>query len=150
LNPTLLNSHGITIAQVQAMLSQQNVHEAVGQIADGDRTLDIITNDQMHQADEYKPLVVGYHNGQAVHLSDVADVSNGAQNIRTAGYLDGVPFDHGDDLPPARRQHHRDQRPHQGGAALGTGLNPARHQTSPSFWIAPRPSAPRSTTWSGR
>jgi len=90
-NPTLLNSHGITIAQVQSMLSQQNVHEAVGQIANGDRTLDIITNDQMHQADEYRPLVVGYHNGQAVHLSDVADVSNGAQNIRTAGYLDGVP-----------------------------------------------------------
>jgi multidrug efflux pump len=26
-----------------------------------------------------------------VHLSDVADVSNGAQNIRAAGYLDGVP-----------------------------------------------------------
>ena len=91
LNPTELNSLGVSIAQVKAMLSQQNVHEATGQITDGNRTLDIITNDQMHQADEYKPLVVGYHNGQAVHLSDVADVSNGAQNIRTGGYLDGVP-----------------------------------------------------------
>jgi multidrug efflux pump len=45
----------------------------------------------MHQADDYKPIVIGYHNGAAVHLSDVADVSNGAQNIRAAGYLDGVP-----------------------------------------------------------
>ena len=45
----------------------------------------------MHQADDYKPLVIGYHNGAAVHLSDVADVTNGAQNIRTGGYLDGVP-----------------------------------------------------------
>ena len=42
-------------------------------------------------ADQYKPLIVGYHNGAAVRLSDVADVSNGAQNIRTAGYLNGVP-----------------------------------------------------------
>jgi multidrug efflux pump len=91
LNPTLLNSYGLTIASVQAVLSQQNVHEATGQLTDGNTTADIVVNDQMHQADDYKPLVIGYHNGAAVHLSDVADVSNGAQNIRTAGYLDGVP-----------------------------------------------------------
>jgi multidrug efflux pump subunit AcrB len=29
--------------------------------------------------------------GAAVRLADVADVSNGAQNIRTAGYLNGIP-----------------------------------------------------------
>ena len=34
---------------------------------------------------------MGYHNGAAVRLADVADVSNGAQNIRNAGYLNGVP-----------------------------------------------------------
>ncbi len=90
-NPTKLNSYGLTMSSLQAVLSQQNVHEATGQIADGTRTLDIITNDQMHQADEYKPLVIGYHNGAAVHVSDVADVTSGAQNIRTAGYMDGVP-----------------------------------------------------------
>jgi len=90
-NPTQLNSYGLTMSSVQSVLSQQNAHEATGQIADGTRTADIITNDQMHQADDYKPIVIGYHNGAAVHLSDVADVSNGAQNIRAAGYLDGVP-----------------------------------------------------------
>jgi multidrug efflux pump len=90
-NPTLLNSFGLTMSSVQAMLSQQNVHEATGQLSDGNTTADIVTNDQMRQADDYKPLVIGYHNGAAVHLSDVADVYNGAQNIRTGGYLDGVP-----------------------------------------------------------
>jgi multidrug efflux pump len=90
-NPTLLNSHGLTMSSVQAVLSQQNVHAATGQLSDGNTTADIVTNDQMRQADDYKPLVIGYHNGAAVRLSDVADVSNGAQNIRTGGYLDGVP-----------------------------------------------------------
>ena len=90
-DPTKLNSYGLTMSSVQSILSQQNVHEATGQIADGNRTEDIVTNDQMHQADDYKPLVIGYNKGAAVHLSDVADVSNGAQNIRAAGYLDGVP-----------------------------------------------------------
>ena len=91
LNPTLLNSHGLTIANVQSVLSQQNAHEAVGQFADGNSTADIVVNDQMHQADLYKPIIVGTHNGAAVRLSDVADVSNGAQNIRAAGYLNGIP-----------------------------------------------------------
>jgi len=90
-NPTQLNSYGLSISSVRAILSQQNVHEAAGQVNDGDRVMDIITNDQMHQADDYKALVIGYHNGQAVHLSDVADVYNGAQDLRQAGYLDGVP-----------------------------------------------------------
>ena len=91
LNPTLLNSHGLTIQNVQSVLSQQNAHEAVGQLKDGNTTADIVVNDQMHNADEYKPLVIGYHNGVAVRLEDVADVSNGAQNIRAAGYLNGIP-----------------------------------------------------------
>jgi multidrug efflux pump len=90
-DPTKLNSYGLTMPALQATLSQQNAHEATGQIADGTTTADIVTNDQMHQADDYKPLVIGFHNGSAVHLSDVADVSSGAQNIRAAGYLDGIP-----------------------------------------------------------
>ena len=40
---------------------------------------------------DYKPLIVGYHNGAAVRLSDVADVTDSVQNIRSAGYLNGKP-----------------------------------------------------------
>jgi multidrug efflux pump len=90
-NPTLLNSHGLTIQNVQQVLSLQNAHEPTGQISDGNTTADIVTNDQISRADQYKPLIAGYHNGAAVRLSDVADVSNAAQNIRAAGYLNGVP-----------------------------------------------------------
>ena len=90
-NPTLLNSYGLTLQNIQSVLSQQNAHEAVGQISDGITTADIVVNDQMHQADLYKPIIIGSHNGTAVRLSDVAEVSNGAQNIRAAGYLNGIP-----------------------------------------------------------
>jgi multidrug efflux pump len=38
-------------------------------------TADIIANDQISHAEDYKPLVVGYSNGAAVRLSDVADVT---------------------------------------------------------------------------
>src|SRR6202012_4953779 len=64
---------------------------ARGQITNGAITADIITNDQISKAAQYRPLIVGYHNGLAVHLSDVADVQDSAQSIRTAGYLNGIP-----------------------------------------------------------
>jgi multidrug efflux pump len=90
-NPTLLNSHGLTIPNIQSVLSQQNVHEPAGQISDGITTADIVTNDQISHADQYKPLIVGYNKGAAVRLADVADVSDSTQNIRAAGYLNGTP-----------------------------------------------------------
>jgi len=90
-NPTLLNSHGLTLQNVQSVLTQQNAHEPAGQLSDGITTADIVTNDQISHADQYKPLIVGYNQGVEVRLSDVADVSNGAQNIRAAGYLNGTP-----------------------------------------------------------
>jgi len=90
-NPTQLNSYGLTIANVQSLLSLQNAHQARGQMANGLVTADIITNDQIRYASDYKPLIVGYHNGAAVRLDAVADVADGVQNIRSAGYLNGKP-----------------------------------------------------------
>ena len=74
---------------MQSVLSLQNADIPKGQIANGVMTADIIANDQISQADDYKPLVVGYKNGAAVRLSDVATVTDSVQNIRTGGYLNG-------------------------------------------------------------
>ncbi len=88
-NPTQLASYGLTIANLQSALSLQNADLAKGQITDGNVTADILANDQISHAEDYKPLVVGYKNGAAVHLSDVADVTDSVQNVRAAGYLNG-------------------------------------------------------------
>ena len=89
-DPKKMESFGMTLGTVQSVLSLQNSHEPRGQISDGQITADILTNDQISKADEYKPLVIGYHNGAAVRLSDVADVIDSTQNLRTAGYMDGT------------------------------------------------------------
>jgi multidrug efflux pump len=86
-NPTQLAGYGLTLANLQSVLSLQNSDLAKGQISDGIVTADIIANDQISHAEDYRPLVVGFHNGSAVHLSDVAQVTDSVQNIRTAGYL---------------------------------------------------------------
>ena len=89
-DPKKLESFGLTLGTVQSILSLQNSHEPRGQLADGSVTADIITNDQISKAEDYRPLIVGYHNGSAIRLSDVADVVDSTQNLRTAGYMDGT------------------------------------------------------------
>ncbi|MGD0965457.1 MAG: multidrug efflux RND transporter permease subunit [Candidatus Acidiferrales bacterium] len=91
INPTQLNSYGLGLQDVKNMLSQQNANEPKGQIWDGHTTADILANDQLLKADYYKPLIVGYHNGAAIKLADIADVQDSVENIRNAGFVDGKP-----------------------------------------------------------
>jgi multidrug efflux pump len=88
-NPTQLASYGLTIANVQSALSLQNADQAKGQITDGNVTADILANDQISHAADYQPLIVGYNKGAAIHLSDVAQVTDSVANVRAAGYLNG-------------------------------------------------------------
>ncbi|HEY5054906.1 MAG TPA: efflux RND transporter permease subunit [Acidobacteriaceae bacterium] len=88
-NPTKLASYGLTMANLQGVLSLQNSNLARGSISDGTTTADILVNGQISHADDYKPIVVGYKNGGAIRLSDVADVVDSVSNLRTGGYLNG-------------------------------------------------------------
>ncbi len=90
-NPAQLNSYGLTLNNVRSALSLQNSDLAKGQLSDGSVTADILDNDQISKAAEYKPLIIGYHNNQAVRLSEVAQVTDAPQDIRNAGYLNGIP-----------------------------------------------------------
>jgi len=89
-NPTKLESFGLTLGSIQSVLSLQNSHEPRGQLSDNGVSRDIITNDQISEAADYRPLIIGYHNGEAIRLSDVAEVVDSTQNVRAAGYSDGV------------------------------------------------------------
>ncbi len=90
-NPTQLNSYGLSLSGIQSILSTQNADIAKGQVTYGSTTADIVANDQISQAEDYKPIIIGYHNGTAVRLSDVANVFDSVQNVRSAGYLNGIP-----------------------------------------------------------
>jgi len=88
-NPTKLASYGLAMTDIQSVLRLQNSDLAKGQITDGVTTADITANDQISHAEDFKPVIVGYHKGAAIHLTDVADVIDSVQNVRAAGYLNG-------------------------------------------------------------
>jgi multidrug efflux pump len=91
LNPTQLHNYGVSMSNVANMLRSQNANLAKGQIANEYRTADILANDQMLKAAQYMPLVVGYHEGSAIRLFDVADVTDSVQDLRQAGFVNGKP-----------------------------------------------------------
>ena len=88
-NPNKLASYGLTMGSLQSVLRLQNTNLARGQITDGNVSEDIVVNGQISEAADYQPLIVGYKNGAAVRLSDVADVIDSVQNVRAGGYLNG-------------------------------------------------------------
>ena len=90
-NPNQLNSFGLDLEDVRTMLSQQNANQPKGQLANDQTTADLAANDQLLKAEDYQPLIVGYNNGAAIKLSDIANVQDSVENIRAAGFVNGKP-----------------------------------------------------------
>jgi multidrug efflux pump len=88
-NPAQLANYGLSMANLQSVLSLQNADLPRGQITNGIATADILANDQISHAADYRPLIIGYNKGAAARLSDVATVTDSVQNIRAGGYLNG-------------------------------------------------------------
>jgi multidrug efflux pump len=90
-NPMQLNNCGLGLSNIQAVLKGANANLAKGQICDGHTTADITANDQLLKAAYYQNLIIGYHKGAAVKLSDVATVWDSVENLRAGGFADGEP-----------------------------------------------------------
>src|SRR5208282_1864687 len=91
LNPTQVSAYGLSLGGIATILKSQNANQPKGQIADEHTTADIAANDQLLKAVDYRPLVIGYHNGTTVKLSDVAEVTDSVENLRAAGFANGKP-----------------------------------------------------------
>ena len=90
-NPTSLNSYGLSLDDVRVALASANANRPKGEIADGGRAWALNTTDQLLQAEEYQPLIISYRNGAAVRLSDVATVTDSVEDLRNDGLVDRKP-----------------------------------------------------------
>jgi multidrug efflux pump len=91
LNIPQLNNYGIGLEQVRNALSNANANTPKGELNDQAHSWALGTTDQLLSADQYRPLIVGYNNGAAVRLEDVADVIDSVEDVRNAGMVDGTP-----------------------------------------------------------
>jgi len=91
LNPNALNSYGIGLEDVRSAIASANVNIPKGHLNTSFTTTDILSNDQLFKAIQYRPLIITYRNNNPVRLSDVATVNDSVENIRNAGLSNGKP-----------------------------------------------------------
>jgi multidrug efflux pump subunit AcrB len=85
-NPTQLNGYGLQLEDVRTAVAAQTANEAKGGFSGPTRRWMIGANDQLTKASDYAPIIVSYHNGAAVRLSDVATVTDSVQTVRSLGW----------------------------------------------------------------
>ena len=91
LDPTVLNKYGIGLGEVRSALAAANANRPKGELANGTTAWKISANDQLLRAAQYRPLIVAHRQGAAVHLSDVAEVQDSVEDLRTTGIANGKP-----------------------------------------------------------
>src|SRR5467141_1396536 len=83
-NPTALASYGLSLEDLRTALAQANVNQAKGNLDGPRQAFTIWANDQLLTSDAYKPIVIAYKNGAPVRIMDVANVVDGAENVKQA------------------------------------------------------------------
>jgi multidrug efflux pump len=91
LNLPTMNGYGINPEAVRTAIATTNANRPKGALEAGDQRWQILDNDQAMSASDYIPLIVGYHNGAAVRLGDIAQVSDSVQDLRNDGLANGEP-----------------------------------------------------------
>ncbi len=90
-NPTSLASVGLNLEDLRSSLVATNVNQAKGNFDGPHQAYTIGANDQLLSSADYSRLVVAYRNGAPVKLTDIADVTDDAENIRQAAWMNDAP-----------------------------------------------------------
>ena len=86
-DPGKLATYGLAMEDVRTLLSQANVIEAHGSLEGPLQTMAIGINDQLRYGPDYARLLLHTNNGNILRLQDVANVMEGVENMRQAGWF---------------------------------------------------------------
>jgi multidrug efflux pump len=90
-NPRALAAYGLNIDDLRSTIANANVNTPKGSFDGPSRAYTINANDQLQTAEQYLNLVIAYKNGAPVRLSDVAQVSDSAENNKLGAWMNTVP-----------------------------------------------------------
>jgi multidrug efflux pump len=88
-DPDALAQLGIGLGQVRTALGAVNANGPKGELASASTSWTISANDQLLEADQYRPVIVAYRNGAPVRLGDIAAVESSVEDLRAAGLANG-------------------------------------------------------------
>jgi multidrug efflux pump len=87
INPKILAGYGLALEDVRTALGQVNSNEPKGGVSNRLVRWTLYDNDQLFDANHYRPLIVAYRNGAPVRLGDIATVVDSVEDIHQAGLV---------------------------------------------------------------
>jgi multidrug efflux pump len=90
-NPTAISAHGINLEDLRTAIQQTTLDLAKGNFDGQSQDFQIQANDQLLTSNDFKPVIIAYHNGAPVRISDVANVVDSAENVKQAAWMNKVP-----------------------------------------------------------
>ncbi len=90
-NPKAIAALGLALDDVRTAITNANTNQAKGSFDGPTRASTIDANDQLRDANEYRSMIVAYKDGAPIRLSDVADIVDGAENVRLAAWANDKP-----------------------------------------------------------
>ena len=90
-NVRALAAYGLNIDDLRTTIGNANVNAPKGTLDGPARSWTLNANDQIQDPQDYSSIVVAYKDGHPVRLSDVAEVTNGAENVYLAGWVNNTP-----------------------------------------------------------
>ncbi len=91
LDPNALSQYGVSLDTVRAAIAASNTMRPKGMLENDSHTWQVMANDQLIRAAEYRPLIVAWRNGAPVRLADVAKVEDSVEDVHTLGYFNDHP-----------------------------------------------------------
>jgi multidrug efflux pump len=89
LNPQALFKYGIGLEDVRAAISAANANSPKGAVDDNARRYQVYVNDTATTPEQFRSLIIAYRDGAAVRLGDLAQITNGVEDVRNLGLADG-------------------------------------------------------------
>jgi len=90
-DPDKLASRQVGLEDIRAAVAQQNVNIPAGSMHGITKAYTVQSNSQLTAADQFRPLVIAYRNGNPVRLQDVANVRDSVASERNIFWVNGKP-----------------------------------------------------------
>lgn len=88
-DPNKLEAYGLNISTVSNLIAQENRNIPSGTVDIGSNSYGLRVEKEFNNPDEMLDIVVGYHNGSAVYLRDVAYIVDGVEERYQEAYVNG-------------------------------------------------------------
>ncbi|ATQ67899.1 MULTISPECIES: efflux RND transporter permease subunit [Methylosinus] len=90
-NPTALAKYGLQIDDLRTIVANANANAPKGGFDGPTQSSTINANDQIDDPAQFRNVILAFRNGNAIRLSDVAEVRHGPENDRIASFANATP-----------------------------------------------------------